>query len=406
MKQLKLPAVFMRGGTSNAVVFHARDLPRDRAQWDEIFLAAIGSPDPYGRQLDGMGGGVSSVSKVCVVGPPSRPDADIDYTFAQVQVKKAEVDYSGNCGNMSSAMGPFAVDEGIFNVGAAGGEGEAVVRIHNTNTRKIIQARFNLDEGLSEVDGALAIPGVSGTGSPVRLEFLQPGGATTGKLLPTGNVTDVLDVPGVGKLTVSMIDAANATVFVRAADLGLQGTEMPDTLEGNADLMRKLGAIRLAASVAMGIAGNAEEAAKKAVVPFVGFVAQAQDAVLLTGDTIKAGDIDLTARMLSSGQVHRALPLTVSLCTAVAARMEGSVVHQVARAATDGNAPIRIAMPSGILTVAADVVKKDGQWHAEQGAFYRTQRRLFEGYVYVRASQVPGLVAATRGKPQGKLRAA
>ena len=397
MKQLKLPAVFMRGGTSNAVVFHANDLPRDRAQWDEIFLAAIGSPDPYGRQLDGMGGGVSSVSKVCVVGPSTRPHADIDYTFAQVQVKKAEVDYSANCGNMSSAMGPFAVDEGIFKVSAAAGK-EAVVRIHNTNTKKIIQARFNMDEGMSEVDGDLTIPGVSGTGSPVRLEFLQPGGATTGKLLPTGNVTDVLDVPGVGKLTVSMVDAANATVFVRAADLGLTGTEMPEALEGNAEIMKKLGAIRLVASVAMGIAKNAEEAAKIMTVPFVGFVSVAQDATLLTGESIKADDIDLTARMLSSGQVHRALPLTVSLCTAVAARIEGSVAHQAARAATDGNAPIRIAMPSGILTVAADVRKKDGQWHAEQGAFYRTQRRLFEGYVYVRASRVPGLVAATRGK--------
>ncbi len=396
MKQLKLPAVFMRGGTSNAVVFHAEDLPRDRAQWDEIFLAVIGSPDPYGRQLDGMGGGVSSVSKVCVVGPSTRPDADIDYTFAQVQVKKAEVDYSANCGNMSSAMGPFAVDDGIFKV--AGNEREAVVRIHNTNTNKIIQARFNLDEGLSEVDGDLTIPGVSGTGSPVRLEFLQPGGATTGKLLPTGNVTDVLDVPGVGKLTVSMVDAANATVFVRAADLGLTGTEMPDALEGNAEIMKKLGAIRLAASVAMGISKNAEEAVRKMTVPFVGFVSGARDATLLTGESINAGDVDLTARMLSSGQVHRALPLTVSLCTAVAARIQGSVVHQAARAATDDNAPIRIAMPSGILTVAAQVHHKDGQWHAEQGAFYRTQRRLFEGYVYVRAARVPGLVAATRGK--------
>jgi 2-methylaconitate cis-trans-isomerase PrpF len=394
MKQFRLPAVFMRGGTSNAVVFHARDLPRDRAQWDEIFLAAIGSPDPYGRQLDGMGGGVSSVSKVCVVGPSSRPEADIDYTFAQVQVKKAEVDYSANCGNMSSAMGPFAVDEGIFKVNGR----EAVVRIHNTNTQKIIQARFSMDEGLSEVDGELAIPGVSGSGSPVRLEFLQPGGATTGKLLPTGNVSDVLDVPGAGKLTVSMIDAANATVFVRAADLGLTGTEMPEALEGNAEIMKKLGAIRLAASVAMGITKTPEEAARKATVPFVGFVSPAQDATLLTGASIKAADIDLTARMLSSGQPHRALPLTVSLCTAVAARIEGSVVHQAARAAADRNAPIRIAMPSGILTVAADVNNKGGQWHAEQGTFYRTQRRLFEGYVYVRASLVPGLVAATRGK--------
>ena len=380
----------MRGGTSNAVVFHARDLPSDRAQWDEIFLAAIGSPDAYGRQLDGMGGGVSSVSKVCVVGPSSRSDADIDYTFAQVQVKKAEVDYSANCGNMSSAMGPFAVDEGMVNVSGR----EAMVRIHNTNTKKIIQARFNLDDGLSEVDGELTIPGVSGTGSPVRLEFLQPGGATTGKLLPTGNVSDVLDVPGVGKLTVSMVDAANATVFVRAADIGLRGTEMPDALEGNADIMKVLGAIRIAASVAMGITQNPLEAAKKATVPFVGFVSPAQDAALLSGASIQAGEVDLTARMLSSGQPHRALPLTVSLCTAVAARIAGSVVHQAARAAVDGNAPLRIAMPSGILTVAADVRNINGQWHAEQGAFYRTQRRLFEGYVYVRAALVPSLAAA------------
>ena len=394
MKQLKLPAVFMRGGTSNAIVFHARDLPRDRALWDEIFLAAIGSPDPYGRQLDGMGGGVSSVSKVCVVGPPTRPDADIDYTFAQVQVKKAEVDYSANCGNVSSAMGPFAVDEGLFKVSGR----EAVVRIHNTNTKKIIQARFNMDEGLSEVDGELAIPGVSGTGSPVRLEFLQPGGATTGKLLPTGNVTDVLDVPGVGKLTVSMVDAANATVFVRAADLGLTGTEQPDALEANTAIMQKLAAIRAQAAVAMGITKTAEDALKKGGVPFVGFVAGPQDATTLTGETLKQNDIDLTARMLSNGQPHRALPLTVSLCTAVAARIEGSVVHAAARAASDKNAPLRIAMPSGILTVAADVKQKYGQWHAEQGAFFRTQRRLFEGYVYVRAALVPGLVAATRGK--------
>ena len=285
MKQLKLPAVFMRGGTSNAIVFHARDLPRDRALWDEIFLAAIGSPDPYGRQLDGMGGGVSSVSKVCVVGPPTRPDADIDYTFAQVQVKKAEVDYSANCGNMSSAMGPFAVDEGLFKVVGR----EAVVRIHNTNTKKIIQARFNLDEGLSEVDGDLAIPGVSGTGSSVRLEFLQPGGATTGKLLPTGNVTDVLDVPGVGKLTVSMVDAANATVFVRAADLGLTGPEQPDALEANTAIMQKLAAIRAQAAVAMGISKTAEDALKKGGVPFVGFVAGPQDATTLTGETLKQG---------------------------------------------------------------------------------------------------------------------
>lgn len=394
MKQLKIPAVFMRGGTSNAIVFHEKDLPRERAQWDEIFLAAIGSPDPYGRQLDGMGGGVSSLSKVCVIGPPSRPDADIDYTFAQVQVKDAAVDYSGNCGNMSSAMGPFAVDEGLIKVSGR----EALVRVHNTNTGKVIWSRFALDEGQSAVDGELAIPGVAGTGAPVRLEFRDPGGATTGKLLPTGNVVDTLEVPGYGKFRASLVDAANATCFLNAADLGLKGTEMPEELDRNAELLKKLAAIRIAASIAMGIGKTPEEAAAKRTVPFIGFVSAAQDAVTLSGENISAGSVDLTARMLSNGQPHRALPLTVSLCTAVAARITGSVVNEVARVSGDPAAELRIAMPSGVLTVAAAVTQKNGQWHAEQGAFFRTQRRLFDGYVYVRASRVPGLVALQGGK--------
>jgi 2-methylaconitate cis-trans-isomerase PrpF len=385
MRQLKIPAAFMRGGTSNAIVFNVKDLPRDRALWDEIFLAAIGSPDPYGRQLDGMGGGISSLSKVCVVGPSSRPDADIDYTFAQVQVKEAKVDYTANCGNMSSAVGPFAVDEGIVQVSGP----EALVRVHNTNTKKIIYSRFALDGGESAVDGDLSIPGVPGTGSPVRLEFRDPGGATTGKLLPTDNVADVLDVPGVGRIRVSMVDAANACIFVKAADLGLAGMEMPDTLDNAHDVLQKLGAIRIAASVAMGIANNAEEAAAKKAVPFVGFVSGPQAATLLTGENIAAEVVDLTGRMLSNGQPHRALPLTASLCMAVAARLRGSVVFEATRPTDDPESPIRIAMPSGVLTVAASVKQAHGGWHAEQGAFYRTQRRMFDGYVYIRASRVP-----------------
>ena len=396
MKQIRIPAVFMRGGTSNAVVFHAKDLPRERALWDEIFLAAIGSPDPYGRQLDGMGGGISSVSKVCVVGPSSRADADIDYTFAQVSVKEAKVDYSGNCGNMSSAMGPFAVDEGFVK---AGGK-EALVRIHNTNTRKIIWAHFALDEGLAAVDGDLAIPGVAGTGAPVRLEFREPGGATTGKLLPTGHVVEVLDVPGYGKHTVSMVDAANACCFVRADELGISGTEMPEALDANTALLARLAAIRIAASVAMGIARTPDEAKAKRVVPFIGFVSRPQDAFTLTGEAIDAGSVDLTGRMISNGQPHRALPLTASLCMAVAARLEGSVVHEVTRKSADAQAPIRIAMPSGVLTVGATVRRDGDEWHAEQGAFYRTQRRLFDGYVCVRASRIPGARKALGGNEE------
>jgi 2-methylaconitate cis-trans-isomerase PrpF len=387
MKQKRIPAVFMRGGTSKAIVFHERDLPRDRRAWDAIFLAAIGAPDPFGRQLDGMGGGVSSLSKVCVIGPPTRADADIDYTFAQVAVREAKVDYSGNCGNMSAAMGPFAVDEGLMETSGD----QALVRIHNTNTRKILWSRFALDDGLAAVDGDLAIPGVSGTGAPIRLEFRDPGGATTGKLLPTGKVVDALDVPGHGRFTVSMVDAANACCFVSAQELGLTGIELPDALEADAALLERLQAIRLAASVAMGIAATREEAQAKRMVPFVGFVAAPRDASTLGGDHIAAGDVDLTGRMISNGQPHRALPLTASLCMAVAARLDGSVVNALARQHSDPEAPIRIAMPSGVLTVAATVRRSAGEWIVEQGTFYRTQRRLFDGRVYVRPAHVAGL---------------
>ena len=255
MPLLSYPAVFMRGGTSRAVMFHARDLP-DRGEWDPIFLAAMGSPDPNGRQLNGMGGGISSLSKVCILAPSDRADADIDYTFAQVQIREPRVDYRSNCGNMSSAVGPFAVDEGIVRPNGD----TAVVRIFNTNTRKIIRSTFPLEDGRAATDGDLAIPGVAGTGAPVRLDFLAPGGATTGKLLPTGKPIDRLDVPGLGRSRSRMIDAANACVFVRARDLGLTGRELPEELERDPALLDRLQSIRRLASIAMGIARDDAEA--------------------------------------------------------------------------------------------------------------------------------------------------
>ena len=380
MKQHKIPAVFMRGGTSKALVFHRRDLPSDPAAWDNIFLSAMGSPDPYARQLDGMGGGVTSLSKACVVGPPTHPDADIDYTFAQIPVREQRVDYSSNCGNMSSAMGPFAVDEGLVNVSG----NEALVRIHNTNTKKIIHAYFALDDGRAAVDGNIGIPGVSGTGAPVLLEFLSPGGATTGRLLPTGNVCDTLDVPGVGRIEVSMVDAANACVFVRARDLGLTGNELPDALEADKAAMQRLSAVRMAACVAMGIARDATEAASRLSNPAIGFVAPRMDATLLSGEPLAGCNVDLTARVMARRQVHRALPLTRTVCMAVAAHTSGTLVNE-ARRPSAGN-EIRIGMPSGILLAAARVKQQDGAWVAERGAFVRTQRRLFEGHVLVRVS--------------------
>ncbi len=376
MKSRRLPAVFMRGGTSKALMFHSRDLPAEPSEWDALFLRAIGSPDPHGRQLNGMGGGVSSLSKVCVIGPPSRKDADIDYTFAQVLVKDARVDYSGNCGNMSSAVGPFAIDEQLISVR----DGDAIVRIHNTNTKKIIHAAFRIEEGEACEDGDLVIPGVAGTGAPIRLDFLEPGGATTGKLLPTGHVVDRLEVPGLGNIDASLIDAANATVFVSAASLGLQGTELPDALEQNRAVLERIVAIRAAGSVAMGITPDLTAARLKTMVPFFGIVAPPQPFRTLSGEDIPAAAIDLTVRFISNGQPHRALPLTGSLCTAVAARLQGSVVHQAVRRGTTG--ALRLGMPSGVLTVDAAVAQQGNQWHAPRGSFYRTARRLFDGYVY------------------------
>ena len=381
MKQQAIPAVFMRGGTSKAIMFQARDLPADRTDWDPLFLSAMGSPDPYGRQLDGMGGGVSSLSKICILAPSARDDADIDFTFAQILIKEPRVDYRGNCGNMSSAVGPFAIDEGLV---TATGE-QATIRIFNTNTKKIIRAVFPLEAGRTRYDGDLVIPGVAGSGAPVKLDFVEPGGATTGKLLPTGNVTDRLSVPGVGRIEVSLVDAANACVFVRAADLGLTGIELPEALEADAEMLKKLQAIRIAGSVAMGIAKDAEEARKTAAVPFIGFVREPTDAPMLSGETIAAQSVDLTARFIASGQPHRALPLTASLCTAVAARIEGTLVAEALSRAAAGRAAINIGMPSGILTVGAVVVQTAAGWVARAGSFYRTARRLFDGKVYVSA---------------------
>jgi len=378
--QRPIPAVFMRGGTSKAIMFHARDLPFDRAAWDALFTAAMGSPDPYGRQLDGMGGGVSSLSKVCVLAPSARDDADIDYTFAQIQVKERKVDYKGNCGNMSSAVGPFAVDEGL--VDASGDT--ATVRIFNTNTQKIIRATFPLDGKQARYDGDLVIPGVAGTGAPVRLDFVEPGGAATGKLLPSGKTTDRLDVPGFGPIDVSLVDAANPAVFVRARDIGLTGTELPERLEANSKILRLLDDIRVQGSVRMGIAPDVEAARGINGIPFMAIVSTPLDARTLTGDTIQAGSVDLTVRVVSSGQPHRALPVTISLCTAVAARISGTLAAEALSKAA-GDKSLRLGMPSGVLTVDADVACEGGVWIARAGSFYRTARRLFDGRVWVPA---------------------
>lgn len=379
MNQLKLPAIFMRGGTSRAIMFHERDLPEDRSSWDGIFMSAMGTPDPNGRQVDGMGGGVSSLSKVCIIGPPSRADADVDYTFVQIGVDRPLADYSGNCGNMSSAIGPFAIDEGL--VAVPDGD-EAVVRIHNTNTSKIIVSRFAVSGGLAQVAGDERIDGIAGSGSPIRLEFKDPGGAGTGRLLPTGNAVDVLDVPGVGQVEASLIDAANPCVFVAASALGCIGAEMPQTLEQNHAVMEQLEVIRQSASVAMGMAETLDQARDIPSVPKVAMVSAPASAGTLSGRELTADDMDIAVRMISVGQPHRAVPLTGALCLASAVRVPGSIPHGLATPSEGRD--IRIAHASGLTVVDAKLADSSpdrNDIQIEYAAVYRTARRLFEGYV-------------------------
>lgn len=374
MKQIRYPAVFMRGGSSKGVFFHERDLPADPALRDRVFLAAIGSPDIYGRQLNGMGGGVSSVSKAVMIGPPSVEGADLDYTFAQVAVDQPVVDYSANCGNLSSAVGPFAVDEGLVKVE----DGEVLVRIHNTNTNKIIHSRFRVRDGIADIGGEQTIPGVSGTGAPIRLDFLDPGGATTGKLLPTGNAIDRLDVPGVGSVEVSMVDAANGCLFVDAVAVGLKGTETPDEMEANKPAMAALDAIRCHAAVSMGLSASPE--ATPLGNPKVAIVTKPADYEAISKEKVSAGSIDLVARMISMGQCHRVLPLTGALCLGVACRIEGSVPARLLSGIGDS---IRLGTPSGPLSVDAEVVRDGDGWNANRASVFRTARRLMEGNVLV-----------------------
>lgn len=378
MTQASYPAVFMRGGTSKGVFFRHDVLPDDLVARDRIFIEALGSPDPYGRQLNGMGGGVSSVSKAVIVGPSSVSGADVDYTFAQVVIDAPEVDYSATCGNLSSAIGPFAVDSGMV----PATDGQQTVVVHNTNTGKIYNATFEVKDGAFQPAGDFTIPGVGGSGSKIRLDYLDPGGATSGELLPTGHAADTLDIPEVGTVVVSCVDASNAVVFVAADRFGKTATESVADLEADIAFMSAMDAVRRAAAVAMGLADTPETASLGN--PKIGIVGPPGDSVSLSGETISRGDADLAARIISMGQVHRALPLTGAMCLGVACRIPGSVP-----ASMIGNisGDIRLANPSGVLPVDADVaVAEDGVVMARSCTVYRTARPLMIGQVLVPAA--------------------
>ncbi|KAI9932426.1 hypothetical protein ASPWEDRAFT_166081 [Aspergillus wentii DTO 134E9] len=367
--QHSLPAAYYRGGTSRAVFFKQDDLPARRSDWDSIFRGVIGSPDPYGRQLDGLGGGISSLSKVCVVGKSTHPDADIDYTFVSLGVKNTEVDYSSNCGNMISAVGPFAVDSKLVTLNDPE---TASVRIHNTNSGKIINATFPVVDGEAASSGDFSIDGVAGTAARVQLDFVNPAGSATGKLLPTGNATDTFD----GVLA-TCIDVANPCTFVRAADLGVEGNISPDEISAHPDLLLRLDSIRRHAGVQMGLADTVSRVPGS--VPKIGIVSTPSSDARSKAQKQTSADVDLLVRAISVGQPHKAVPITVALALAAAGRVPGSIVADVASKSPVDDAGISIGHASGNLLVGADFDADGGLSFA---TVFRTARRLFEGRIF------------------------
>lgn len=371
MGALRLRAAFYRGGTSKAVVFNGADLPADRAHRDAIFLHVLGSPDAYGRQLDGLGGGLSSLSKVVIVEPSSRTDADVDYTFVQIAVREPVADYGSTCGNMSSAVGPFAVDEGMVTP-----QGDkALVRIHNTNTGQIYHSRFPVKDGVALEEGDFVIPGVSGSGARVTLDFLDPGGAVTGRLLPTGIATEQITTETGESFEVTLVDAANPVVFVAAKAVGCIGTEAPDMLDRDEDLMVRMERIRRAGAVAMGMTADADSV--KLSNPKVAVIAPSQTFTALNGQIYATDSHDITVRLISMGNFHKAITLSGSMCVAIAAMIDGSLLNQIA----PSRETLRVGNPSGVLPVRAEVEKGHNGPHARSATTFRTYRRLMEGAV-------------------------
>lgn len=376
--QRRIACVVMRGGTSRALFFRREELPQDIPFQDKILLAALGDPDPSGRLVNGLGGPISSTNKVAIVSPrPGEPNA-VDYTFAQGSHKSSSIDRESNCGNISSAVGPYAIDYGLVEVR----EPETIVRIYNTNTKKYIIAHVQVENGQAKVEGDYAIASVPGTGARVALDFESPGGARTGKLLPTGKPREILETES-EEITVSIVDAANPLVFVRAGDLGLTGIETPKQIESVPGLLTRLEQIRAAATVKMGLARDTKEATEKfRSAPKIAFVSAPAD-YRVDGLAILANEVDVVVRMLSMGAPHGAIPITGAVGTAGAARIEGTVVNEMIPTARRQSSDVRLGHAGGTIEVEA-ITRFDGpEVKYVRGTVYRTARRIMDGYIYV-----------------------
>jgi 2-methylaconitate isomerase len=387
--QIKVPATYMRGGTSKGVFFRLQDLPpavqKAGPARDRFLMRVIGSPDPYGKHTDGMGGATSSTSKCVIVGKATQAGHDVDYLYGQVSIDKAFVDWSGNCGNLSTAVGPFAIANGLIDKSRLPKDGVFPVKIWQANIRKTIINHVPIRNGEVQETGDFELDGVTFPAAEIVLEFLDPAdeGEGSGAMFPTGKLVDELDVPGVGKLKATMITAGIPTVFVNAADIGYTGAELQDAINLDPQALIKFEAIRTAGALRMGLIKSPEEAAKRQHTPKVAFVAPPRDHVVSSGRTIKAGEIDLLVRALSMGKLHHAMMGTAAVAIGTAAAIPGTLVSLAAGG--KAREAVRFGHPSGTLRVGAAAQKVESQWTVTKAVMSRSARVLMEGTIRVPA---------------------
>ncbi len=387
--QIRIPATYMRGGTSKGVFFRLQDLPEAAqaagAARDNLLLRVIGSPDPYGKQTDGMGGATSSTSKTVILAKSTQPEHDVDYLFGQVSIDTAFVDWSGNCGNLSAAVGAFAIAGGLVDASRVPDNGIAVVRIWQSNIGKTIIAHVPMTNGEVQETGDFELDGVTFPAAEVQVEFLDPAddgdGDGGGAMFPTGNLVDELDVPGVGKLQATMINAGIPTIFINAQDVGYNGTELQEAINGDPAALLKFETIRAHGAVRMGLIKHVDEAAGRQHTPKVAFVAKPADYVSSSGKQVKAADTDLLVRALSMGKLHHAMMGTAAVAIGTAAAIPGTLVN-LAAGGGDRTAVV-FGHPSGTLRVGAEAKQIDGEWTVKKAVMSRSARVLMEGWVRV-----------------------
>jgi probable AcnD-accessory protein PrpF len=386
--QIRIPATYMRGGTSKGVFFRLEDLP-ERARVpgggrDALLLRVVGSPDPYGKHSDGMGGATSSTSKTVILSKSTRPDHDVDYLFGQVAIDKAFVDWSGNCGNLSAAVGPFAIANGLVDPSRVPADGVATVRIWQANIRKTILAHVPVTAGAVQETGDFELDGVTFPAAEIELEFLDPAAeedGAGGAMFPTGHLVDRLEVPGVGTLEATMINAGIPTIFVDAAAIGYTGTELQDAINSDPKALAMFEAIRARGALRMGLIREPGEAAKRQHTPKVAFVAPPKDYVASSGRRIAASDVDLLVRALSMGKLHHAMMGTAAVAIGTAAAIPGTLVSRAAGGAA--RSAVRFGHPSGTLRVGAEARESGGEWTVTKAVMSRSARVLMEGWVRV-----------------------